>query len=254
MFPILFHIGPFTLHTYGLFVALGFILAMNRMKREFDREGIPIPLVDKLALILILTGLLGARVLYFGLNLFRDLINDPLLFFRIWEGGLVFYGGFLAALVVANLFSKKHEIPALTLTDALAAPLLLGQALGRLGCFSAGCCYGKETTSILGVVFTHPETLALKYAKLHPTQLYSSLGDFVLFGLTLLLARRSPKRGVLTSFYLVGYGVFRFLIEFLRGDDRGGFVGGLSPSQGIALLAVVAGLILIGYVKRNQKA
>lgn len=253
MFPILFRLGPVTLHTYGLFIALAFILALNVMQREFDREGIPTPLVDKLSLVLMLAGLVGARALYFLLSDFGALVEDPLLFFRIWEGGLVFYGGFLAAFVALYMFSRRHEIALLSLTDALVAPLLVGQAIGRLGCFSAGCCYGKETTSIFGVVFTHPESLAMKFIKIHPTQLYSSFGDLVLFLGALWIGRKFKSQGLLTIYYFLGYGLFRFFIEFLRGDDRGMFVKGLSPSQWGALLLITAGISLAMYVKRNPQ-
>jgi phosphatidylglycerol:prolipoprotein diacylglycerol transferase len=254
MYPILLRVGPLTLHTYGLFVALAFILALSMMRREFDREGIPVHLVDSLALVLMVSGIFGARIFYFLLNEFDALKADPFMFFRIWEGGLVFYGGFLTAVLAAFIFSKKNEIAMLTLTDALAAPLLLGQAIGRIGCFFAGCCYGKMTECFLGVTFTHPESLALKFVKIHPTQLYSSLGDFVLFGIALFIGKKSPQKGILTAFYLLGYGVFRFFIEFLRGDDRGHFYRGFSPSQWIGFLMITAGISLAVYVKRNQES
>src|SRR5438067_1813064 len=131
MFPILLHIGPITLHTYGLMVAIGFLLALRVARGQFQQRGLPDVLLDRIVFCLMVFGLLGARVFYFGVDNFAELRSDPLSFFRIWEGGLVLYGGVIAGVTVLIFFSRTHGLPFLGLTDAFAAPLLLGQAIGR---------------------------------------------------------------------------------------------------------------------------
>ena len=178
-------------------------------------------------------------------------LEDPFGFFRIWEGGLVFYGGLLVAVAGLLIYTKIKEIPPFLIGDAFAVPLLLSQAIGRLGCFAAGCCYGRPTDSFLGVTFTHPESLAPLHVALHPTQLYSAGGLFILFLIGWRLSRRALPNGALMVYYLISYGLFRFGIEFVRNDFRGAFAAHLSPSQWVSLGLIMAGLGLWVYVKKN---
>ncbi len=249
MFPVLFKIGNLTLHTYGLLVAVGFLAAFFVAKREFRTRNLPDNFLDNAILALMLVSLLGARLLYFAVDGFRWLAKDPLSFFRIWEGGLVFYGGFLAGFLFLMWYSKRQDVPFIEITDGLAAPLLLGQAFGRLGCFAAGCCYGRSMDFSLGVTFTHADSLAPRFIPLHPTQLYSAAGDLLLFTGLFIFRPKLLERGLSTVYYLVGYGLGRFLIEFLRADDRGFIFLYLYPSQWISLAMIALGITL--YVKRN---
>ncbi|MCB4756079.1 MAG: prolipoprotein diacylglyceryl transferase [Elusimicrobia bacterium] len=258
MFPILLHIGPLTLHTYGLLVAVGFLAAYYVARKEFARRQYPSATLDQLLFLGLLSGLLGARIFYFALEVPADFVRDPLSFFRIWEGGLVFYGGFLFGLGALVVGARKgsgldatRPDPFLALTDALLGPLLLGQAIGRLGCFAAGCCYGKPTLSFFHVTFTDPESLAPTFLPLCPTQLYEAVGNLALFFGWLLVRRRLLRPGLLTVYYLWGYGTLRFFIEFLRNDTRGPFILSLSPGQWISVGAVLwgSGLLLYGNKK-----
>jgi phosphatidylglycerol:prolipoprotein diacylglycerol transferase len=249
MHPLLFKIGPLTLHTYGLMVAIGFLAAFYVAKREFVRRGLPGDFLDNVILPLMAASLLGARFVYFAVNGFHDLWAAPLSFFRIWEGGLVFYGGFIFGFLFLVFYARRRNAPFMAVTDALAAPLLLGQAFGRLGCFSAGCCYGRPTSSFLGVVFTNPDTLAPRFVALHPTQLYSAAGDLLLFAGLYLFRSKLLSRGAATAYYLIGYGMGRFLIEFIRNDDRGFVFLHLTPSQWISFVMIGLGLFI--YEKRN---
>ena len=252
MFPILFQLGPITLHTYGLMVALGFLGGLSIARIQFARFGLPVMLLDRIVLYLMLFGLLGARTLFFLLQNMDAFFVDPLSFFRIWEGGLVFYGGVIAGLITLAVFAYRYRLNFLSLTDAFAAPLLLAHALGRIGCFSAGCCYGRPSSLPWAVTFTHPATLAPRFVALHPTQIYESVGNFVLFLIAFKLGQRKPARGVLTSFYAISYGTFRFVMEFLRGDDRGAFLLGASPSQIVALCLIAIGIGIIVYEKKER--
>jgi phosphatidylglycerol:prolipoprotein diacylglycerol transferase len=249
MFPIFFHAGPIVLHTYGLMIALGFILAYQVARGEFRRRGMvgadgEMPQLETSVWHIMIGALIGARVAYTILNGWTDFLADPLSFFKIWEGGLVFYGGAIGGFIGLLIASRRWPGTLLRMTDAFAAPLLLGQAFGRIGCFSAGCCYGRPTSAPWGVTFTNPNALAPLYEKLHPTQLYESFGVLVLFLIALALSRRVREVGWLTVFYCVSYGVLRFAVEFWRGDDRGAFHFYLSPSQWGSLALIVLGQIL----------
>ncbi len=253
MFPILLKIGPLTLHTYGLLVAVGFLVGYYLARRRFEHKGLPLVFFDQLIFVIMVSGILGARLFFILLETPASLLSDPLSFFRIWEGGLVYFGGFIGAFVGIAIYSYIKELSLLGILDALAVPLLLSHAIGRLGCFAAGCCYGLPTDSILGVVFSDPEALAPLGVRLHPTQLYSALGDFLLFLGLLKLEKKVVTRGVLFASYLMSYGGFRFLIEFIRNDDRGPVWQALWPSQWISIAAIFAGGALLVYVKKTKR-
>lgn len=252
MFPILIQAGPFTLHTYGLMVAVGFLVALRVARSQFETFELPVELLDKTVLVLMIAGLLGARAAYFLIESREELVVDPLSFFRVWEGGLVFYGSVIAGLPTLYVFARRNGLAFLSLTDAFAAPLLLGHAFGRIGCFAAGCCYGKPTGLPWGVSYSNPASLAPLSVTLHPTQLYESAGNALLFLATLAVSRRRPRAGVTTAFYCASYGLFRFFIETLRGDERGTFHYGASPSQLIALALVALGGALYLYGKKQE--
>ena len=253
MCPTLFRIGPITLHTYGLLIAVGFLIAMSVLRRMAVPLGLNAEDVDRLSVQLLLFGILGARVMFFAVDGFAGLRQDPLAFFRIWEGGLVFYGGVLGALISAVVYARRRNIPLIRLTDALAPPLLIGHAIGRLGCLAAGCCYGKPADGWPGITFTNPDTLAPRFVPLLPTQPMESAALGVLFLGSWALFKRGVRTGGLTAYYLCGYAVVRFLMEFLRGDDRGRFIGALSPSQAFAIPMFLAGLLVLWSSLRETK-
>lgn len=238
------------MHTYGLMVAIGFLAAFFVAKREFPRHGLSTDFLDTVILMLMVSSLLGARIFYFAVDGFRALAQNPFSFFKIWEGGLVFYGGFIGGLLFLFFYTRYKEVSLLTVTDSFAAPLLLGQAIGRLGCLAAGCCYGRPTELPWKVTFTHPEALAPRFMALHPTQLYEAGFNALLFAGIFFFRDRFAQKGMNTIYYLVGYGVVRFLVEFIRSDDRGIFFLHLYPSQWISIVMILIGVGL--YVKRNS--
>ena len=239
MFPVIFKIGPLTLHTYGLMVAVGFLVSFQLVRRGFFQKKIPLDYVDQMVLIMVLAGLFGARLLYFVAVDEGSFQSKFFNFVKVWEGGLVYYGAFLGGLAGLVYFCLKKDLPILKVTDICVGPLLLAQAFGRVGCFAAGCCYGRPTDSFLGVTFTHIDSLAPTYVSLHPTQLYSSFGLLLLFVALILIGKANPPRGTVSGFYLVGYGAFRFLIEILRNDFRGTVLLSLHPSQWISMVMIV---------------
>jgi phosphatidylglycerol:prolipoprotein diacylglycerol transferase len=210
-------------------------------------------MLDLVAL-LVAAGLLGARLFYVLLNLayFRE---HPLEIFAFWRGGLVFYGGFLVAAAAGVWFTRRHEYSIATVADCLAPALAVGQAVGRWGCFFAGCCYGKPTSLPWAVKFTDPASLAPLGIELHPVQLYESIGS-LLIGVMLWLqvTRRNQEPGQVFWTYVLLYGSLRFALEFVRGDDRGPALGGLFPSQLIALGAVLlSASILLARLSAREK-
>ncbi len=230
MHPILFQYGRFTIYTYGVFVAAGFLAALWLAGREARRRGMDPRTFQDLGFLILVAALLGARLFYVLIE-WPFFLEHPLKVFEIWKGGLVFYGGFTCAALASLWFVKKRGLAAWPTADVVVPSLALGQALGRLGCFFAGCCYGMECHLPWAVTFTDRTGLARLDTPLHPTQLYSALSNFLIFAvLHFLLRPRQRFPGQLLGTYLVLYPASRFAIEFLRGDPRGG-IGPLSTSQ-----------------------
>lgn len=256
MFPNLLKIGPITLRTYGFFVASGVLVAYNYVKYQALKKNCNWIFLSNLIFLTVLVGLLGGRVLYVILN-FDYYGKDLLSTLKIWEGGLVFYGGFLAGVLFGIIYTLLNEQDLLNVMDILTPALYLGLSIGRIGCFLAGCCYGKEVSeelSFLGVVFTHPESLAPIGIKIFPTQLFESLYAFIIFLITHNLFKKNLLK--YRIFFLGGilYSIFRFLNEFLRGDDRGSLILGFYPSQFISIIIFVLFFVLIFCItkwKRN---
>src|SRR5690348_3529795 len=227
-------------------VALAFLASLQAARVAAHARRIGETFLLDLVAILIVSGLLGARILYVLLNLsyFRD---HPWESVKVWEGGLVFYGGFVLAAVVGMIFTRYRGYPLDDVADCVAPSLALGQGIGRWGCFFAGCCYGKPTAMPWGVKFKDPASLAPLGIQLHPVQLYESAGNLLIAALLwIMLKRNKETHGDIFWLYVLLYGILRFAVETLRGDDRGPIYGGLAPSQIIALIAIlVAGSILL---------
>ena len=256
MHPILFEIpridlgawviGPIPIRLYGLMIGIGFLLGITLAARRAKKEGINPELILDMGVYLLLAAIIGSRALYV-LTTMQEFTRNPLGVFAIWKGGLVFYGGLLAAVPVGIWYVKRHGLPVWKTADIVAPSIALGHAFGRLGCFFAGCCYGAPCTGPACVTFTDMHSLAPLGIPLFPTQLMESAGEFFIFGLLLLLIRFKRFDGQIFGFYLVFYAVLRFIIEFFRGDAvRGVYFGGLiSTSQTIAIaIALSAGIAI----------
>jgi phosphatidylglycerol:prolipoprotein diacylglycerol transferase len=250
MHPILIQLGPITLHSYGVLVATGILLALWLARRQAPRLGLDPDDVWNLGIYMVLAGLVGAKLWYVLENGNYYMQNPRALFsWDTLQAAGVWYGGLLSALVVAALYVRKARFGFLPLVDTLAAPLALGHGLGRLGCFSAGCCWGKPTTVGWGVTFTSEyaaQTVGVPLGTaLHPTQLYEFTTEMIVFGILLWLGSRRKFPGQLFAFYLMWYGVARGTIEFFRGDPGRTQLFGTEYS----LMQVVSiGLILLGAV------
>ena len=245
MHPIFFEIGSIKLYTYGLFIALGFLTAIWFTKKNARFYGITEQTVSDLFFVILLAALVGARLLYVVVNL-DYFLDNPMEIFRVWNGGLVFFGGFLAATLAAVVFCRVKKHPAWATADVLAPGLALGHAVGRFGCFFAGCCYGKACDLPFAVTFTSPQSLAPLNVPLHPTQIYMVISNLVLFFILLAVQRRKRFEGMVFLSYVMLYSLFRAFIEYFRGDFRGDFFFDfISLSQGIGLVVSVAAMILM---------
>jgi len=242
MHPELFSIGPFTIHTYGLFVAIAFSAGLIVAARLGKAEGISSQQVMDMGFIVILAALIGSRLMYVLINV-SHYIERPLDILKIWQGGLVFSGGIIAVVLTSVWYSKRHGLSLWTLGDLWAPAAALGQGIGRIGCFMAGCCYGKPTDLKWGVVFTDPQSLAPQHIQLHPTQVYSSISGLVIFLVLFTLNSRKKFKGQVLLWFLILHSTARLLIERFRGDDRGIMLGG-----SMTVTQLVSMLILIGAV------
>jgi phosphatidylglycerol:prolipoprotein diacylglycerol transferase len=245
MYPILFQLGSFTIYAYGFFIALGFIVGLVLATLKARREGIPFGNIVDLFFYTILSAFLGARILFVLIN-FDDYRQHPMQILKIFEGGLVFYGGLILAVVVALGYMRWHRLPIWKLADLISPLVALGLSFGRIGCFLAGCCYGKETSLPWAIVFTNPESLARLNVPLHPTQLYDAVNGLAIFFFLNWMEKRKTFDGQIFWLFLFLYAITRFFIEILRGDPRGFLFGDLlSTSQAIGVLLGIFSLFML---------
>lgn len=249
MYPDLISIGPLTIHTYGVFVALGFVSALGVTAWLGQREGVSPQRVMDMAFIGIVWAIIGSRLFYVLLNL-GYYLRHPLDTVKLWQGGLVFSGGLVLAVLALAWYLRRHRMPVLQTADLFAPGLALGQGIGRIGCFFAGCCYGRPADLPWAVVFDDPACLAPLHMPLHPTQLYSAIGGFLIFGVLLVLRRKRTFYGQVFVWYLILHSTFRLAVERFRGDDRGLIPGtDMSMTQLITLLVLIGAVIALNVIK-----
>lgn len=256
MHPVLLQIGSFKIFSYGTFVAIGFLVALWVAGREIDRVGSDRLGIDRdtfydMGMWLILAAIVGAR-LFHVLVYWRDYAAHPVEILKLWNGGLVFYGGFLGAAAACYLFLRKHRIPFLPVADVSAIVIPLGLAFGRIGCTMAGCCFGKPTDCPLAITFTNPASLAPLNVPLHPTQIYEALAGFGIAGLIYATRDRFRTPGVRFWTMLILYGIARSLLEILRDDPRG-FLGPFSESQIVSCILIAYATASILVARRRAK-
>lgn len=253
MHPDLFSIGPLTLHSYGLFVALGFIAGILTAIKLGKSAGITSNSIMDLGFLIILTGLIGSRIVYIIIDL-PKYISNPLDIFKIWEGGLVFHGGLVAVIIVIILYTRHHKQNIWTIGDIWAPAAAIGQAIGRIGCFFAGCCYGKPTDVPWAVVFTNPKSIATLNVPIHPTQLYLSLSSFIIFIILIILYSKKKFEGQVLLWFLILHQSARLFIENFRGDPRGVFItDDFTVTQFIALVILIGAVTALFIFKPKDR-
>ena len=259
MYPQLLHYGKFFLPTYGFLVSLGVLAGLWLSVRNSERLGMDGEKVWNFGILVVLCGILGAKILY--------VINDWSTYANNWreifslntlQAGGVFSGGLIGAFLMAAWYIRRHHMPVLRTTDAFAPGLAFGHVLGRFGCFSAGCCYGKPTNHFWGVIFTNPLENAVSGTplgvRIEPTQLIEAAAEFFNFVLLMWLLKRKRFDGQVFGSFMILYGVERYFIEFLRGDPgRGEVFGGLmTGTQLISILLVIGGGLIWWRNSRTQ--
>jgi len=255
MYSILFQFGNFHIYAYGFFIVAGLVTAvvLAGLKIRKSNIGISFENVVDLFFYTVLSALIGSRILFVLIN-FDVYRQHPMKIFKIWEGGLVFYGGLVLAVIVAFWYMKWHRLPIWKVADLISPLIALGLFFGRIGCFLAGCCYGKETSLPWGVVFKNPDSLARLNVPLHPTQLYDAANGLAIFFFLNWMERRKTFDGQIFWLFLFLYSITRFFIEIFRGDPRGFLFGDfLSTSQGIGILLAILSIFVLFYMKKQSR-
>lgn len=239
MYNDLFSIGPVTIHGYGLMIAIGFMTALMVGMKRAKNKGLNSDYVFDLGILCLVSGFLSAKVLYCIVEI-KTMLEDPKQI--ISSNGFVVYGGIIGGIAAAFIFCRIKKISFWHYFDLVLPSVAIAQGIGRIGCFLAGCCYGRETDSWIGIAFKN-STMAPNGVKLIPTQLISCAGCLLLAAMLIWYARKGRKPGRVGALYLIFYSIGRFLIEFLRNDYRGS-IGFLSTSQFISIFILIIGVVL----------
>jgi phosphatidylglycerol:prolipoprotein diacylglycerol transferase len=251
MFPVLFKIGPLAVHSYGFLVAVAFLTGLVISVFYAKKEGIGNQIILDLAIYVIISAIVGARIFYV-LGQWDYYRSNPVEILMLQNGGLVFLGGLLFSILTVVIYARIKGLPLLKLLDALTPGTALGYAIGRIGCFLNGCCFGLPTKLPWGLVFP-PGSLAALYfpgENIHPTQLYSSLSVLLVFFVLFWLYRRKKFDGQILFWGLILYAVYRFLVEFLRYSPFHWLQ--LTPSQWLSIALFIFGIWgLIRYRKSS---
>ncbi len=251
MFPIVFRIGGFFLPGYGLLVSLAFLVALWMAGRLSRRAGLDTDTVLNLGVYTAIAAMLGAKLfmLLLDFDYYSRNLGEIFSLSTLLAGG-VFYGGLIAALLTAFLYLRRSRLPGLATADVFAPAIALGHAIGRLGCFAAGCCWGAPSKLPWAVTFTNPEANRLVGVPLgiplHPTQLYEAFAEAVIFVILYRRFARPHRPGAIIGLYLVLYPSVRFLVEFVRfHDNLNPHFGPLVAEQWVALGLLALGVCLM---------
>jgi phosphatidylglycerol:prolipoprotein diacylglycerol transferase len=255
MFPKLLELGPVTIYSYGALLAIAYLLGLQLALHRARAAKMDPGRVMDLGIWVIVSALVGAKLLLILIDLPQVLANPREIFSVVRAAG-VFYGGLVLAVGVGFWYMHRHRMPLWTTADLFAPGIALGHVVGRLGCFLAGCCYGKPSELPWAVTFTSPLAAELVGTplgvSLHPTQLYEAGAELIiLIGLLALERRGRPFPGRTFWGYLLAYGISRFAIEGFRGDDRGMVFELWSTSQFISLLLVPVSLAILIHLSRR---
>lgn len=251
MYKDLISIGAFTVHSYGLMIATGVLAAYLFIMYRAKTLKIDIRKIDPIILWILFGGLFGAKFLYW-ITQIESILQTPEILLDI-SNGYVVYGGIIGGVFAGLVYCKAKRLSFPFYADLIIPSVALAQGFGRIGCFLAGCCYGMETTSGLGVEFP-VSSIAPTGVHLLPTQLFSSILDFMLFVVLVFYAKRKKAEGQVTALYLVLYSVGRFALEFFRGDIERGSIGVLSTSQFISIFIFAAGCLAFAVMQHKAKA
>ncbi|MSR65418.1 MAG: prolipoprotein diacylglyceryl transferase [Verrucomicrobiae bacterium] len=257
MHPIAIQLGPIAIHWYGVLVAAGFLAGIWTASIHGRSVGIKTEVMMDLGIWMIVAGIVGARIFYVIGN-WEEFSTNLTEIVRVDHGGLVFYGGFILSTLTAIWFVRRNHLNFWQLVDACAPSLALGHAFGRIGCFMHGCCFGKVCSLSWAVRFPrtfddHGRLLPPYGLPVHPTQIYESIGNLLIFaGLWVFYSKRKFD-GQVFWLYVVVYALFRFSIEFFRGDYTEYFLGNrLAPGQMVAVIMVAVAAVFLWRLPRTR--
>jgi phosphatidylglycerol:prolipoprotein diacylglycerol transferase len=253
MLPVLFHIGSFYVPTYGVLVAIAFLTGLSVTTKLARRFGLPPERIMNLAVYCAIAGIVGAKLFMFLFDI-GDYIRDPGQIFTMatLQAAGVFHGGFIVALIFAYVYLRYAKLPILKTMDIFAPGIAVGQAIGRLGCFAAGCCWGRACYLPWGVRFRSDFAAPVPLDKpLHPVQLYESAADLLIFFFLYRQIGKAHRSGQVIGMYLVLYSTARFIIEFFREHEQA-LVGPFSITQWIALALFALGAVLLLRGKQTE--
>lgn len=260
MHPVLFEIplfGGLTIYTYGFLVATGFVVGIAWIAYETRRLKLKTAKSIDLVFYIIVAAILGSRLLFLIVNDPMRLLKEPWSLFMVWEGGLVFFGGLIGAVLVSIFYFRRNKMKFLTYVDVFAPAIALGHAFGRFGCLMAGCCHGRPAGDHwYSIVFpNNPESSAPANIPLYPTQIIESSGELLIFLLLVLFRKHKKFDGQVFALYLILYSILRFFNEMLRGDTDRGFIieNVLSTSQGISMILFTTGISLMVWGYRRVR-
>jgi phosphatidylglycerol:prolipoprotein diacylglycerol transferase len=234
-------------------VATGVITGILTAIKLGKSNGIQADQIMDMCFIMIISGIIGSRLVFVFIN-FSYYAAHPIDIIKLWQGGLVFSGGLIAVIIVSLWYVKRHDLNIWVIGDILAPAAAIGQAIGRIGCFMVGCCYGKPTDMVWGVVFTNPKCMATLNTPLHPTQLYSSLSGLIIFIILIVLGIKKKFKGQVLLWYLILHSTGRLLVERFRGDDRGLILmNDFTITQLVTLVILIAAVVTLFIIKPDKK-
>lgn len=241
-------LGPVTIHMYGLMIGIGFMAAYFICCWRAKKKGLSEDILWGILICAILGAIIGTRLLFYLVNI-PQIISDPSILWN-FKNGYVVYGGIIFGVLFGYLYCKKNQVSFLKYFDLVMPSVAVAQGFGRIGCFFAGCCYGKQTDSWLHIVYTH-SNFAPNNVPLIPTQLLSSVGNFVIAAILFWYSGISKKDGTVGALYMILYSIGRFLIEMFR-DDMRGSLGILSTSQLISIVIFLLGIFFMAAFRKKN--
>ena len=243
-------IGSFTVYGYGFMIAVGILAAWITIDFRAARQKLDRDCVFYLIIWCLVGGICGAKLLYW-ITEWKSILQNPDFLLDSIADGFVVYGGIIGGILAGWLYCRHKKISFLKYFDLAVPSVALGQGFGRIGCLLAGCCYGSETSGFFSITFRTSD-FAPNNVALIPTQIYSSILDFIHFGILILIAGHKKSDGQVAAFYLIFYSMGRFILEFFRGDLIRGTVGVLSTSQFISLFTGFAGAVMLYVVSKKK--
>jgi phosphatidylglycerol:prolipoprotein diacylglycerol transferase len=263
MHPICFNIGPLPIHAFGVMMGLGFLAGLFNWIWLGKREGKDYAYCSDLLFWIMISGILGARIANV-ISDFRYYMANPIQIIEIYRGGLVYYGGFVGAAVAGVMFARARHEKFMSVTDFMITSLPLSHAFGRIGCFLNGCCHGIDYNGFLAVRYPGFPENSLPWKDQYdkglvlwntpislpvvPVQLFEMAFNLVLYVILVWAYRRRTRDGYVTALYLLTYPIARFTLEFLRGDERMAWPGGLNVAQVASIGLFVGGLALLTWL------